>query len=304
MDYILLSALAPLLVASVFVSYDIACQYKLNFEERVVDLPSQLQLPQEVDIGWGIPKCHCPMHKLPCQAPHSLNFKPGVGRTDGEGIERSWSELNRVANSTKEMGPGSRHDTLDDHLGHHNFRKYVGLGMVFLRYVLPHVTDPLWFTGRSLHSLLVLATSEQKWQQKILDEFTESLRAQPGLEKEWTDMVLAWEKDPTRKNPYVSLVSRKSVRCIGTAKTNDSSQMPHRMKSRSNSSKRRSVRYKQACRRSMPRAPQHSFPWGYSSKTHSKPNGFFICLVAHSLNYQTANCVGCKMSTRTHDYPG
>jgi len=63
-----------------------------------------------------------------CQAPHSLNFKNGVGRTEGEGIERSWSELNRVANSTKEMGPGSRHDTLDDHIGHHNFRKYVGLG--------------------------------------------------------------------------------------------------------------------------------------------------------------------------------
>ena len=132
MDYILLSALAPLLVASVFVSYDIACQFKVNFEERMVDLPSDLQLPQDVDIGWGIPKCHCPMHKLPCQAPHSLNFKPGVGRTDGEGIERSWSELNRVANSTKEMGPGSRHDTLDDHLGHHNFRKHVGLGRFFL----------------------------------------------------------------------------------------------------------------------------------------------------------------------------
>lgn len=52
----------------------------------------------------------------------------GVGRTDGEGIERNWSEMNGVANSTSEMGPGSRHDTLDDHFGHHNFRKYVGIG--------------------------------------------------------------------------------------------------------------------------------------------------------------------------------
>jgi len=34
MDYILLSALAPLLIASVFVSYDIACQFKLKFDER------------------------------------------------------------------------------------------------------------------------------------------------------------------------------------------------------------------------------------------------------------------------------
>ena len=128
MDYILLSALAPLLVASVFVSYDIACQFKLKFDERVDKLPPEIQLPPNVEFEWGIPKCHCPMHKVSCQAPHSLNFKNGVGRTDGEGIERSWSELNRVANSTKEMGPGSRHDTLDDHIGHHNFRKYVGLG--------------------------------------------------------------------------------------------------------------------------------------------------------------------------------
>jgi hypothetical protein len=128
MDYILLSALAPLLVASVFISYDIACQFKLKFEEQMAKLPTEIQLPPGVNCDWGIPKCHCPMHKVSCQAPHSLNFKTGVGRTAGEGIERSWSELNRVANSTKEMGPGSRHDTLDDHIGHHNFRKYVGLG--------------------------------------------------------------------------------------------------------------------------------------------------------------------------------
>ena len=75
------------------------------------------------------------MHKLPCQAPHSLNFKPGVGRPDGEGIERSWAEMNQVANSTKEMGPGSRHDTLDNHFGHHNWRKYVSLGKFCLFFI-------------------------------------------------------------------------------------------------------------------------------------------------------------------------
>ena len=128
MDFILLSALAPLLVAAVFVSYDIACQFKLKFSSRMPKLPVDLHLPPSVDLGWGIPKCHCPMHKVPCQAPHSLNLKHGVGRTDSEGIEQSWAEMNRVANSTKEMGPGSRHDTLDDHLGHHNFRKCVSLG--------------------------------------------------------------------------------------------------------------------------------------------------------------------------------
>ena len=128
MDYIMLSALAPVLVLRIFISYNIACQFKINFFDRMEALPNHLKLPDNVSTDRGIPKCHCPMHKLPCQAPHSLNFKSGVGRTDGEGIERSWAEMNRVANSTKEMGPGSRHDTLDDHFGHHNWRKYVSLG--------------------------------------------------------------------------------------------------------------------------------------------------------------------------------
>ena len=81
----------------------------------------------------------------------------------------------------------------------------------FLLFLLLHVADMLLFTGRSLHSWLVLAMAEQKHQQEIFDDFTQSLRAQPGLGKEWTDMVLAWERDLTQKNPYVSLVSRMPV---------------------------------------------------------------------------------------------
>jgi hypothetical protein len=133
MDYILLGALAPIALLSIFVSYDIACQFKVKFHERMAKLPKDIHIPDNVSMDWGIPKCHCPMHKVRCQAPHSLNLKPGVGRTYGEGIEWSWAEMNLVANSTKEMGPGSRHDTLDDHFGHHNWRKKVRLG------TFPHV---------------------------------------------------------------------------------------------------------------------------------------------------------------------
>ena len=107
MDFMLLSALAFLLVASVFISYDIACQFKLGFKAGMPKLPKDLHIPPDVELGWGIPKCHCPMHKVPCQAPHLLNFKPGVGCTDSEGIEWSWAKMNCVVNSTKEMGPRS-----------------------------------------------------------------------------------------------------------------------------------------------------------------------------------------------------
>ena len=138
MDYVLLGALAPITLLAIFISYDIACQFKLKFRDRMAELPKDIHIPDSVSVDWGIPKCHCPMHKVPCQAPHSLNLKPGVGRTDGEGIERSWAEMNLVENSTKEMGPGSRHDTLDDHFGHHNWRKKVRLG------TFPHVLSLLF----------------------------------------------------------------------------------------------------------------------------------------------------------------
>ena len=70
MDFILLSALTPLLVASVFVSYDIACHFKLGFETRMPKLPKDLHIPSDVQLGWGILKCHCPMHKVHCHPIH------------------------------------------------------------------------------------------------------------------------------------------------------------------------------------------------------------------------------------------
>jgi hypothetical protein len=127
MDFIFLSAVVGTALA-ILLTYDIACQWKINFKERMEQFPASMQLSDHKQVDVGIPKFHCPAHPEKCQVLHSLNIKPGVGRTDGEGIERNWSEVNPIAPSTKEMGPGSYHDTLDDHFGHHNFRKYVGIG--------------------------------------------------------------------------------------------------------------------------------------------------------------------------------
>jgi hypothetical protein len=74
-------------------------------------------------ITYVVPKFYLAVHRLFCQASFSLNFTPYVGRTDGEAPERGWAAMNAVANSTKEMGPGSRRDTLDDHFGDYNWRK-------------------------------------------------------------------------------------------------------------------------------------------------------------------------------------
>lgn len=109
-------------------SYDVGCQWKKNIRKRAQGLPSQFKPLENVAFRFGVPKCHCPGHKISCQVDHSLNLLPGVGRTDGEGIERTWSGQNGAASSTKEMGAGSRADKLDDHFGHHNWLKTTAFG--------------------------------------------------------------------------------------------------------------------------------------------------------------------------------
>ena len=53
----------------------------------------------------------------------------GLGLTDGEGVERMWSFLRRMAHTTKEMTPAHRLDLLTDALFHFSVRKTVGIGM-------------------------------------------------------------------------------------------------------------------------------------------------------------------------------
>lgn len=128
MDYLLFSTLRHNSVDSMNISYDIACQWSKNLSTRIPKLPPSLQLPiLEKQINFLVPKFHLPAHIEKCQTSYSFNFIPGVGRTDGEAPERGWANINPVASSTKEMGPGARRDTLDDHFGHSNWKKVVGL---------------------------------------------------------------------------------------------------------------------------------------------------------------------------------
>ncbi|KIK78632.1 hypothetical protein PAXRUDRAFT_163446, partial [Paxillus rubicundulus Ve08.2h10] len=51
-----------------------------------------------------------------------------VGKTDGKALEHGWENVNPVASSTKEMGPGSRQGTLDNFCCDWNWKKVVGMG--------------------------------------------------------------------------------------------------------------------------------------------------------------------------------
>lgn len=129
MDFIYCSGAAEEEVEEIQLTYDVACQWKKKlWDVCMPKMPESIRIPREkIRVSYGVPKFHLVVHEKPCHAPHSLAFTQGNGETDGEGIERNWGETNGAAASTKEMGPGSRHDTLDDHCGHSNWTKTVGL---------------------------------------------------------------------------------------------------------------------------------------------------------------------------------
>lgn len=132
MDYFFLSSIQDTVLRRIVVSYDIACQWSCNLLNRCKVYPKNaLSTTTDLTLTHLVPKFHLAAHIPKCQTAYSFNFTPHVGRTDGEAPERGWSAANGIASSTKEMGPGSRSDTLDDHFGDYNWRKIITIGMFF-----------------------------------------------------------------------------------------------------------------------------------------------------------------------------
>jgi hypothetical protein len=134
MDYVVASAWRHVRDLLFFLlSYNIMCQWSKNLKERLLKLPPALRfhLAQYV-VKFVIPKLHILGHLAWCQEFFSLLFMLGAAQADMEGIERIWSSSGLMGASTREMGPGSRQDTLDDFWHHWNWNKVVGMGEHFL----------------------------------------------------------------------------------------------------------------------------------------------------------------------------
>ena len=102
MDYVLLSTLMGITIAMLVVSYDVACQWSINFASHLAVFPVAMQFKiSNVFFTTVIPKFHILGHGPQCQSTWSLNFRRWMGRTDGEGVEHEWSHINPVALSTK-----------------------------------------------------------------------------------------------------------------------------------------------------------------------------------------------------------
>lgn len=134
MDYIFFSTIMGVVLLVITISYDIVCQWKIYLAARSRHLPEFLTAtapgvpPIEERLRFGIPVWHANAHEDKCQVANLLRYQPGLGKTDGEGIERGWSRMNPLGPSTKEMAQGARHDALDDAFAYNNFERNVGLG--------------------------------------------------------------------------------------------------------------------------------------------------------------------------------
>jgi hypothetical protein len=126
-DYILKRILEGVDVPNVVISYDIACKWSIHHLERFARNHPDLDV-DKFQFSYLIPKFHLPGHGTSCQTQYSFNFANGVGRTHGETVEQEWAHINLAALSTREMGPGARHLTLDDSWNWWNWRKILGMG--------------------------------------------------------------------------------------------------------------------------------------------------------------------------------
>ncbi|KAJ6455636.1 hypothetical protein C8R47DRAFT_1228133 [Mycena vitilis] len=182
MDYIMLSAVLGITALYLAISYDIACQWKINLPGRIAQMPEHMRLNlAAITLLFGLPVWHAAAHEKSCQVQNSLTYVDGVGRTDGEGIERTWSHLNPLAWATKEMRMGARHDALEDKIDHLNFEKNIG-------------------QETTLPRKLILAIDERDRQVAAFTEVDRTLKKE--IRKKWQKEIDAWKADNTKPNPY------------------------------------------------------------------------------------------------------
>ncbi|KAG2740851.1 hypothetical protein P692DRAFT_201842407 [Suillus brevipes Sb2] len=178
MDYFVFSALIGFTVTALNISYNIACQWSKKLWTRMDSMPAHLHVPHDtMRIYYFIPKFHIGARIATCQT---------MFLTNGEAPKCKWANINRVSSSTKEMGPGSRRDTLEDHFGNWNWKK-----VTMLSRTLKHKME-----------------EAVKWKQEhcaALDELEATI--QPGLLDEWRLEVKAWEEDNTKMNTFDTRVT-------------------------------------------------------------------------------------------------
>ncbi|KAJ3510307.1 hypothetical protein NMY22_g16011 [Coprinellus aureogranulatus] len=138
-------------------------------------------LKPDVVLRFVIPKFHLPAHIPACRSKFCFMLTRGAGLGDGEAPERGWGESNPLGPATREMGPGTRWDTLDFNFGDYNWRKIINLGSYLLQKL-------------------------ERAASLISEQFIARMELEGTLEPEdiqkWKDAVDAWDNDPSKPNPF------------------------------------------------------------------------------------------------------
>ncbi|KAF8179820.1 hypothetical protein K438DRAFT_1768842 [Mycena galopus ATCC 62051] len=188
MDYILLATLIAFRLLWLIISYNIACQYSINFWTRMSGLPERMRLTiPPANVWCRFPTSvvnHFIRYRMPIfdqfldadvwvtgtNAPDNPTGKrlvEGAGKLHGETIEQNWAFSNGAAGSTRLMGPGSRQATLEDIFGFHNYDWLLAMHRVFPK-------------------RLAVAMIEGAAHKIMLEAFTKGLEeANPAQLKEW-----------------------------------------------------------------------------------------------------------------------
>lgn len=176
-------------------SYDIACQYERNFWSRFKARPQFLNAPTRIGLKFLVPKFHLPAHQESCRYHYSLNFAKGVGRTCGEGIERTWAKLNLLSGSTSRMTFAGREDTLNNQCNDLNWKKTCHMGLLLFPSFLPHHTHIS--TGTTLLQRLENGRKMEAKHKLIYDELKESLEDSKAEVRFAFYYCLDWQRIPT-----------------------------------------------------------------------------------------------------------
>ncbi|OSC96771.1 hypothetical protein PYCCODRAFT_1472340 [Trametes coccinea BRFM310] len=184
-DYVLNSSLQHHSTNDITASFDVACNYDRRLSPRFSSYGYDISA---YHIVWAVPKFHINAHREQCRSDYNLLYLPFSARSDGEGIERGWGKSNPAASSTKEMGPGSRRDALDDIFGDHNWSKVSRL-------------------ASSLLGKIKKAVPERNAQVSAFEELNAALPK--DVTAAWRRAVELWETNPSSPNPF--LLKRPSI---------------------------------------------------------------------------------------------
>ncbi|EEB92700.1 hypothetical protein MPER_08753, partial [Moniliophthora perniciosa FA553] len=184
MDSILLQSIAGSLLLLFVISYDIACQWSINLDRRMLQMPLHWRIPTDRRLKFKVPKFHLPAHIDKCYAKYAFEYTEGVGNTDGEAIERNWSEMNQCARSLSMMTAGARWDTTDDLCNFWNYRKMVKLDDSLLKKLVKGISD--------------LVIHERAF--RALNDALAATHAKQVIG--WNALVVQWEQGKSKECPY------------------------------------------------------------------------------------------------------